>query len=140
MTKKKRQRMISTPKVVAIVTFTLVAVLSVDFGRKALDNYQIQRQVEWLSQQVAAERDTNQALQDTLQYVESDAYVEKAARESLGLVKPGEVAVVPVRQAESPPSTSSDGQTTVAPGDEAVPYWQQWSRLLLGSAQGRRPS
>ena len=127
--------MISTPKVVAIVTFTLVAVLSVDFGRKALDNYHIQRQVEWLSQQVAAERDTNQALQDTLQYVESDAYVEKAARENLGLVKAGEVAVVPVRQAESPPSTSSDGQTTVAPGDEAAPYWQRWTHLLLGSAQ-----
>jgi len=135
VTRKKRQRMISTPKVVAIVTFTLVAVLSVDFGRKALDNYHIQRQVEWLSQQVAAERETNQALQETLQYVESDAYVEKAARESLGLVKPGEVAVVPVRQAESPPSTSSDGQTTVAPGDEAVPYWQRWTHLLLGSAQ-----
>jgi len=61
VTRKKRQRMISTPKVVAIVTFTLVAVLSVDFGRKALDNYHIQRQVEWLSQQVAAERETNQA-------------------------------------------------------------------------------
>jgi cell division protein DivIC len=127
--------MISTPKVVAIVTFTLVAVLSVDFGRKALDNYQIQRQVEWLRQQVAAEIDTNQGLQDTLQYVESDAYVEKAARESLGLVKPGEVAVVVVHQAESPPPTSSDGQATVAPGDEAVPYWQRWTHLLLGSAQ-----
>ncbi len=135
MTRKKRQRMISTPKVVAIVTFTLVAVLSVDFGRKALDNYHIQRQVEWLSQQVAAERETNQALQETLQYVESDAYVEKAARENLGLVKAGEVAVVPVHQEESPPWTSSDGQMTETPGDEAVPYWQQWTHLLLGSAQ-----
>ena len=135
MTRKKRQHMISTPKVVAIVTFTLIAVLSVDFGRKALDNYHNQRQVEWLRQQVEAEQETNQALQETLQYVESDAYVEKAARENLGLVKAGEVAVVPVRQAESPPSTSSDGQATVAPGDEAVPYWQQWTHLLLGSAE-----
>jgi cell division protein DivIC len=135
VTRKKRQRVLSTPKVVAIVTFTLIAVLSVDFGRKALDNYHNQRQVEWLRQQVEAERETNQALQETLQYVESDAYVEKAARENLGLVKAGEVAVVPVRQAESPPSTSSDGQATVAPGDEAVPYWQQWTHLLLGSAQ-----
>jgi cell division protein FtsB len=135
VTRKKRQRVLSTPKVVAIVTFTLIAVLSVDFGRKALDNYHNQRQVEWLRQQVEAERETNQALQETLQYVESDAYVEKSARENLGLVKAGEVAVVPVRQAESPPSTSSDGQATVAPGDEAVPYWQQWTHLLLGSAE-----
>jgi len=135
VTRKKRQRILSTPKVVAIVTFTLVAVLSVDFGRKALDNYQIQRQVEWLSQQVAVERETNQALQETLQYVEGDAYVEKVARESLKMVKAGEVAVVVVPQAESPPSTSSDGQMTVAPGDEAVSYWQQWTHLLLGSAQ-----
>jgi cell division protein FtsB len=135
VTRKKRQRILSTPKVVAIVTFTLVAVLSVDFGRKALDNYQIQRQVEWLSQQVAVERETNQALQETLQYVESDAYVEKVARESLKLVKQGEVAVVVVHQAESPPPASSDGQATLAPGEEPVPYWQQWTHLLLGSAQ-----
>jgi cell division protein DivIC len=135
VTKKKRQRLLSTPKIVAIVTLTLVAVLSVDFGRKALDNYQIQRQVEWLGQQVAAEKETNQALQDTLEYVESDAYAEKAARESLGLVKPGEVAVVVVPQAESSASTSSDEGTTPAPGEEPVPYWQQWTNLLLGGTE-----
>jgi cell division protein FtsB len=135
VTKKKSQRVLSTPKFVAIVTFTLVAVLCVDFGRKALDNYNNQRQVEWLRQQVKAEQDTNQELQATLEYVESDAYVEEAARESLGLVKPGEVPVVVVHQAESPVSTTSEGGTAVDGGDELMPYWQQWSQLLLGPAE-----
>jgi len=135
VTKKKSQRVLSTPKIVAIVTFTLVAVLSVDFGRKALDNYNNQRKVEWLRQQVQAEQDKNQALQDRLEYVESDGYVEEAARESLGLVKPGEVPVVVVYQPESLPSASSDGGTTIPGGNEPMPYWQQWSQLLLGGAE-----
>jgi len=135
VTKKKSQRVLSTPKIVAIVTFTLVAVLSVDFGRKALDNYNNQRQVEWLRRQVQEEQDTNQALQDRLEYVESDAYVEEVARESLGLVKAGEVPVVVVHQSESLPSASSDGGTTGPGGDEPTPYWQEWTQLLLGSAQ-----
>jgi cell division protein FtsB len=131
--KKKSQRALSTPKIVAIVTFTLVGVLSVDFGRKALDNYNNQRQVEWLSQQVKAEQDTNQALQDRLDYVESDAYVEEAARESLGLVKAGEIPVVVVQHAESPLSPTSEGETTGNGDVEPMPYWQQWSQLLLGA-------
>jgi cell division protein FtsB len=133
--KKKRQHVLSTPKIVAIVTFTLVAVLSVDFGRKALENYQIRRQVEWLQQQVKAEQDTNQALQDRLEYAQSDAYVEEAARESLGLVKVGEVPVVVVQGAQSPSSTSTQEGTTAAPGGEPTPYWQQWRDLFLGSQE-----
>ena len=133
MTRKKRQGFISLPKLVAVVTFTLVAVLMIDFGRKALDNYQIQRQVEWLREQAAIERDAHDSLQEELEYASSDAYVEKIARERLKLVQPGESAVVVVPQEAEAPSASSDSPATGIQEDEALPYWQQWANLLLGS-------
>ncbi len=137
MTKKRQQSIISLslPKIVAVVTLTLVAILVVDFGRKALDRYHIQREVEWLSQQVAAEQEESEALQARLEYVSSDAYVEKIARERLKMVRPGERAVVLVPRNLEPVSDSGAPlAAATSPEDEAKPYWQQWWDLLFGAS------
>ncbi len=135
MTKKKRQSIISLPKVVAVVTLTLVAILTVDFGRKALDNYRVQRQVEWLRQQVTQEQQTNEELQARLDYASSDAYVERVARERLKLVMPGETAVVVVLQPADSAPAQDGGLATGSIDEEPPAYWRQWADLLLGSAQ-----
>ena len=131
MTRKKRQGFLTLPKVVTIVTFTVVAILTVDFGRKALDNYQIQHQVEWLRQQVALEQEANEELQERLEHVSSDAYVEEIARGRLRLVQPGEAAVVVFHQPTEPSPATADGSDAAAPAEEDLPYWQQWANLLL---------
>jgi cell division protein FtsB len=133
VTKKRHQSIISLPKVVAIVTLTLVAVLLVDFGRKALENHQIKRQVDWLREQVAVEAETNAALQERLEEVSSDAYVEQIARERLKMVKPGEAAVVVVPITTDESSASGEPTGPDAAEEEPKPYWQQWSSLLIGS-------
>jgi cell division protein FtsB len=135
MTRKKRQGIASLPKIVAIVTFTLVAALTVDFGRKALDNYYIQRQVDWLGEQVAVERETHDELQARLDYVSSDAYVEQIARERLKLVQPGEAAVVVLPQESEEQTVPPDATAPEAPPDSGLPHWQQWANLLLGSGE-----
>jgi len=133
VSRKKRQGKISLPKVVTIVTCTVVAMLTIDFGRKALDNYQIQQQVDWLGEQVALEQQTNEELQQELTDVSSDAYVEKIARERLKLVKPGEVAVVVIQQPTDAAASAADGSQADATEGESLPYWQQWANLLLGT-------
>ena len=132
MTRKKRQRIASLPKIVAIVTFTLVAALTFDFGRKALDNYYIQRQVDWLGEQVDIERETNAELQARFDYVSSDAYVEKIARERLKLVQPGEAAVVMLPQDVDEQEVLPHSTAAETPHDSPQPYWRQWADLLLG--------
>ena len=135
MTKKKRQGIVSLPKVITVVTLTMVAILTVDFGRKALDNYRIQHQVEWLRQRVDQEKQTHEELTATLDYVNSDAYVEKIARERLKLVQPGKTSVVVVLEpAESLPG-SDDLYAAQATQSEPAPYWRQWADLLLGAEQ-----
>jgi len=133
VTKKKRQSLISLPRVVAAVTLTLVAILSIDFGRKALDNYRNQRQVEWLRQQVASEVVTNDELRARLDYVSSDGYVERIARERLKLTQPGETTVVVVLEDAQSPAQAQEGLASASGKEESAPYWQQWAALLLGN-------
>jgi cell division protein FtsB len=134
VTNRKRQQSIislSLPKIVAIVTIVLVAILTVDFGRKALDNYHIQRRVEWLREQVVAEQEEHEALQERLVYVSTDAYVEKIARERLKMVRPGDSAVVVIpRSVEQAPATVPVPATEVAE-EEPEPNWQQWWNLFF---------
>lgn len=56
----------------------------------------MQRDVGNIQLQVQELRDKNATLQDELRMVQSDAYIEKTAREKMGLVKPGETRVVAV--------------------------------------------
>jgi cell division protein FtsB len=131
--RKRRQSIISLPKVVAVATLTLVAILSIDFGRKALDNYRNQRQVEWLRQQVASELATNEELSARRDYVSSDDYVERISRERLKLTRPGETSVVVVLEDAEAPSAAQEGAAGASAQGESAPYWQQWADLLLGS-------
>ena len=137
MTKKRQQNIISLslPKIVTIVTLTLVAILVVDFGRKALDRYHVQRQVEWLEQQVVAEKEEMEVLQERLAYVSSDAYVEKIARERLKTVKAGETTVVLIPGSTDQPSDDTTAiPATQGAEEEPKPHWQQWWDLLFGAS------
>ena len=48
-----------------------------------------------LEQQIADMEDENSELTRKVQYMETDEWVEQAARDELGLVKPGEIILIP---------------------------------------------
>ena len=50
-----------------------------------------ERRTEELQQQIEAEDQRTQDIDDMKEYMQSDEYTEKAAREKLGLVKDGEI-------------------------------------------------
>jgi cell division protein FtsB len=133
VTKKRHHGIVSLPRIVTIVTFTLVAFLVIDFGRKALDSFHVERQVEWLREQVALEQERNEALHHRLEYVASDVYVEKIARERLQLIKPGERMVVVVPTNTEPSSVTHQTSVVEEQQNEDQAYWQQWANLLVGS-------
>ncbi|WP_027717441.1 FtsB family cell division protein [Desulfovirgula thermocuniculi] len=58
----------------------------------------MQRDLDQLQAQIAELKQKNAELKQQLSLVQSDAYIEQVARERLGLVKPGEARVVPVKK------------------------------------------
>jgi cell division protein FtsB len=56
--------------------------------------YSINRQIEQVEQEEQGVLEKNQKLKDEVKMSKSDFYIEKLARERLGLIKPGETPVI----------------------------------------------
>lgn len=59
--------------------------------------YQIRRETEAVNAQMVEVRAANSSLRAEKENLNKAAYIEKVAREELGLVKPGEVPYIPAR-------------------------------------------
>ena len=114
-----------TPKRNARILWTIVLSIFLLFlisyaGRLASSAYleaEIDRQIAAL----AAAKDQQQALQQQLAYVRSDAYIEEVARNELGMVQPGDELLIVVEG----PDTLLDAQAIDTAALEP-PFWQQW--------------
>ncbi|ABO48671.1 Septum formation initiator [Desulforamulus reducens MI-1] len=66
----------------------------------------MQSSMKTLQTQVEELKNRNEALRTEIKQIKSEAYIEQAAREQLGLVKPGETLVVPTQPKQT--STASE--------------------------------
>ncbi len=83
------------------------------------------REARWQAV-LTREEDRHAALSQRLDYVATDAYVEREARERFRMVKPGEFLVRPIWVAQS--GLSDGGELEV----EAMPTWQLWWDRFFG--------
>jgi len=65
------------------------------FGQVYYKTYQLMDTKAMLAQQLQLLQQENMILAEKHDLMQSDSYIEKLAREDLGLVKPGETVVVP---------------------------------------------
>lgn len=77
-----------------LVLLTAVYFVYLAVGQQ-FELYTIQRETASLQERIAELEQANKALLDEKSRLSSPAYVEKIAREQLGLVKPGEVPYIP---------------------------------------------
>lgn len=97
--KKARARKsfsISRSRLPAIVLSLLLAYLVISFSSQFSKLSVMQRDVQSIQLQVQDMQQNNAVLREELRLAQSDAYIEKIAREKIGLVKPGETRVVTV--------------------------------------------
>jgi cell division protein FtsB len=59
----------------------------------------VQSKVTRVEREIAAMERRNEAIREQIEYMQSDEYIEKTAREKLGLVKPGDIVYKPMRPA-----------------------------------------
>lgn len=93
-------------------------------AQRAVEGYQLARQVEAMRREVAELREQNVELQRRIARYRSDAYIERVAREELNLVRPGDVPVIIV--APTPAPTAA--RPTPTPD---IPVPRQWLRHFL---------
>jgi cell division protein FtsB len=94
-------------------------------AQRAVEGYQMARQVDLARKEVADLRQQNVELQERIARYRSDMYVEKIAREELNLVRPGDVPVIVIAPTAEP---------TVLPTPRpspTVPVPRQWVQHFL---------
>ncbi len=119
------------PLVVAVCVLFVLAVV----GGKAVQGYEMRQEAKAMERRIDQLKRENRQLGQQLDYYRSDEYVEKVAREELGLVRPNDVAVivVPSDGPRTSPMPAIPTPTPAAvPPKEEVPTWQRWLSLFVG--------
>jgi len=96
-------------------------------AQRALDGYQMARQVDAARKEVTDLRQQNVDLQARIERYRSDAYVEKVAREELNLVRPGDVPVIVIAPTPQPTPVVTPAPTPTP----VVAIPRQWLRLFV---------
>jgi cell division protein FtsB len=112
--------------IAVLVAFSGLIVFS--FSGLVLSGYRLNQQAEALRQEIRELKVEDEQLQKDATYLESDEGLETLAREQLGWVKPGEVAVITI------PSKTEERETAgpVEPRMRERPYWQRWWDMFFG--------
>ena len=111
-------------KLIAIGILIFEVYLIITFSRSIWDLWKKQGEMEIARSKVATLKQENNKLKSQLEYVQTDEFVEKEAREKLNYVKPGEAIVV------IPDSVLQAATASAAP-TPPLPNWQQWLRLFF---------
>jgi cell division protein FtsB len=119
--------------VVFVIVLAIVGALAWGFSQQLALARQMREEEIRLEQAVATERARNEELLARLEYVKSDEYVERWAREEAKMAKPEEVVVVPPTDLEEEES-AVDVQPEQSPTPEARPFWIELWELIFGSA------
>jgi cell division protein DivIC len=95
MTKTRRRRRIRPGAVPWIIILCVIILwIGISFARVEYRNYKLRVKIESLQRELAAVEMRNQQLEEEIKNWQSPDYVERVAREELGLVKPGETVYI----------------------------------------------
>ena len=81
-------------KLKSIIILVIMGFVFYTFGEQMIKSYQMQKEVNTLVNQISQLQHKNGQLTQVVKNLDSDAYVEKVAREKLGLVRQGEKVII----------------------------------------------
>jgi len=118
----KLPRLSPTPLLLCAAALA-VAYLGYTSARYVIRNYQLHQDEQQVRREIAQLDRDHEQLAAVRDYLQSDEYVEDAARRTLGLVKPGETLVIVS-------GTSPTPEATPTPGAQLSPVAEWWKQLF----------
>lgn len=90
--KPRRKRKFSWSKALLL---SLVLYFAYSSSKQVQLALELRAKLDRVNKEIAATQQRTEELRREIEYLKSDAYIEKVAREELGLVKPGEIIFMP---------------------------------------------
>ncbi len=133
-------RKLSSHMMVAIIIVVLVGFMGL-FIWQALQIRGMEGEFNAKKAELTAVEQTNTQLQEHLDFYKGPGYllyVEKVAREALGLIKPGETVVLTVPDTDQPGVTAPNGTKPVGNNNVVAtpkkkPNWRNWLDFFIGT-------
>lgn len=117
--------------VTAFVLGILALFIGISFAQELRRRVALQRHVEQLRQEIRSREQKIADVRQFSEYLKTDAYKERAAREKLNYQKPGEQVVVVPSGAVSGATASAE----VPRGEVPMPIPRQWWNLIFPDPQ-----
>jgi len=111
--------------VYAILIFQIVLIGSLIRGIQV--SYKSRERVEILQEKKGQLEEENKKLKEDAEYVQSDYYIEKVAREELQRAKPGEQVVI-LPESQQVGGIKDEGQKKQ---EKQLKNWEKWLELLI---------
>lgn len=96
-------------KLIIVIEFLLVAYLFYSLTKNIYSSYQIDKYIESFEQENALIEQENRQKNDDYLYFTSEEYIDKIAKQNLGLVNPGEEVIILSPEALAQDLENSDG-------------------------------
>ena len=115
-------------KIFAAAGLVFLAFLILDFNSRVEDYFMLSAERDVKATEVAEIRVTEQALQTQIAYANSDAAVEKWAREEAFLARPGDEPIIMLPDPHFTPQPTPVPEVTPV----VVSNWEVWGLLFFG--------
>ena len=111
-----------------LITYAVIGmIIIINLIRSSLDLYSRRSIVQEKEIELRELEAEHAELTQELEYVQTDEFVEKEAREKLGLVKEGEMVVLVGELGEEPKTKNQEPRTK----HQSEPQWKAWWRLFF---------
>jgi cell division protein FtsB len=94
MSEQSYESQMGMVRFVLIIGFFVVAYMLYNLTVSIYDNYRIEQHIASFEEKNAALAEENRTKLEDFQYYTSDAYIEKVAKQNLGLINPGEQVII----------------------------------------------
>ena len=108
---RQRKDFILNPIVISIVA-VIVIVAAFNFWQNIEKMNHLQSKIDEMEEKIEKAEAENKELREQLENTNDPEYIEEVAREKLGLVKPGEMLLVPVEEKQQEDEENKDSDNT----------------------------
>jgi cell division protein FtsB len=119
-------------KMVIIAEFFVVSYLLYSLTVSVYKSYQIDQHIKSFEEENARIEEENRLKNEEFDYYSSDAYIEKMAKQNLGLVNPGEeVVIIPKNDASATDDGSASGGGDAQVEGAGLSNPQKWWKFFF---------
>ena len=94
---RQRKDFLLNPFIIVLVAVIVIIALF-NFWQNMQKMSKLEKEINNIKEEIAAAEAENEELREQLENTNDPEYIEEVAREKLGLVKPGEMLLIPVEE------------------------------------------